>query len=984
MRRIDRKCLAVMLGLIPAALGAQPYFDAPWRSFESSETSATTGRYLVEVATGDLDGDGLDDVLAGQGVWTGGLRVFLNAGPAEGGPATFEDPVFYPIQNGAWGVVVVDLDGDLDLDVATSDTDINGSASRVAILLNDGTGALGAATYYPAGPQGPTGITAADLDHDGDPDLAVANWGLAGFGEHVSVLLNDGSAQFGTATSYLVPGAPFRIEAGDLNGDTHPDLVVAHDDDAAVSILFGTGSGSFSAPFTYFNIFNIVNTGSHAAVALLDSDGDLDLDIAFTSSFAYNQGTNDGELALLRNDGSGAFTVDHYPYGLPYQNVAFDLAVADLNGDPYLDLVGGVFYEAGFISFLADGAGGYVALPEVASADDVIAIAAPDLDGDGDSDVATVNRLYPLMSAHENPGNGSFPRLPLFGNTFVHFVLDVGDVDNDGDIDAVTSHSGAISSTVDVYLGGGDGTFTLSYETADSIYGFAKLRHLDQDGFLDLLFVSGPSSPPYDFFTALGNGDGTFGPVVRWPVGTCGNAHPAAFDLDEDGDLDVIVTEDRGCPGLPGSGHRLFIRKNNGDGTFQPPYTVPAAQFSRNVDAGDLDEDGHLDLAVVGRGSDAILFGNGDGSFQPPVPISLSYVSDNILVHDWDQDGHLDVAALASVSTGVSAIGVLWGDGAGGFDPQTSVLHPAVSSRLVISTGDIDGDGDDDILSDGVQDLLVFLNSGGRTLSDGGRYGLGRDSRAIVFTEANGDGIGDVLAIATTEQPSSLYDGVIVLPGAAQGPLGFLVLPTPIAQTICAGEEAQVLIDVPSVDGFSESVTLTIAGAPAGTTTAFSVNPVVPTGSSILTVSATGGATPGSYDLTVTGTSAPSGIVHDGASQLTVLAAAQSAPTLLAPVNGATGISLEPSLAWTPSAGATTYFVEVDDDPGFASPAFTASVSETATAASGLAFDVHYFWRVTAIGPCAEATSPVFGFTTALFLDGFESGDASAWSAVVP
>lgn len=757
--------LALALELSPAILAAQPYFDAPWRSFESSPTSAGTGRYLVEVASGDLNGDGLDDVVAGQGVYTGGIRVFLNAGQAEGGPATFAEPVFYPVEHGAWGVVAVDLDGDQDLDLATSDTDINATVSRVAILINDGSGVFGAATYYPAGPQGPTGIAAADLDHDGDADLAVANWGLAGFGNHVSVLLNDGAGHFGAPTSYQVPAAPFRVEIGDLDGDGHPDLVVAHDDDAAVSILFGTGSGSFGAPVTKFLVFNPVNTGSNAAVALLDADGDQDLDIAYTSSFAYNQSVNDGELALLRNDGSGVFTVEHFRYGLPYQNVALDLTVADLNGDPYPDLVGSLFYESGFLAFLGDGMGGYTAVYEIASSDDTIAIAAPDLDGDGDSDVATVNRLYPLLAVHENPGDGMFPRLAIYGNTFVHFVLDVGDVNNDGKIDVVTSHSGTISSSVDVYLGGGDGTFTLSYETANFIYGFAKLRHLDADGFLDLLFVSGPSSPPYDFFTARGNGDGTFGPVIRWPLGTCGDAHPAAFDIDEDGDLDVIVTEDRGCPGVPNSGQRLFIRKNNGDGTFQLPYTVLAAQFSRNVDAGDLDEDGHLDLAVVGQGTDAILFGNGDGTFQPPVSIPLAYVSDNILVHDWDQDGNLDVAALASVSTGVDAIGVLWGDGAGGFTPQSSVLHPSSPSRRVITSGDVDGDGDDDLFSDGVQDVLVFANGGGRTLTDGGRYGLGRDSRAIVFSEATSDGVGDILAIATTEQPSGLYDGVIVLPG---------------------------------------------------------------------------------------------------------------------------------------------------------------------------------------------------------------------------
>ncbi|MCA9730067.1 MAG: T9SS type A sorting domain-containing protein, partial [Candidatus Eisenbacteria bacterium] len=146
------------------------------------------------------------------------------------------------------------------------------------------------------------------------------------------------------------------------------------------------------------------------------------------------------------------------------------------------------------------------------------------------------------------------------------------------------------------------------------------------------------------------------------------------------------------------------------------------------------------------------------------------YVSDNILVRDWDQDGHLDVAALQAVNDGTSAIGLLWGNGDGTYAVQSSGLHAANDSRLVITSGDIDLDGDEDIFCDGVQDALVFLNEGGRQIVDAGRYGIGRDSRAIMYAEANGDGVGDLIAIVTTEQPSGLYGGISVLPGVRLDP----------------------------------------------------------------------------------------------------------------------------------------------------------------------------------------------------------------------
>jgi len=96
---------------------------------------------------------------------------------------------------------------------------------------------------------------------------------------------------------------------------------------------------------------------------------------------------------------------------------------------------------------------------------------------------------------------------------------------------------------------------------------------------------------------------------------------------------------------------------------------------------------------------------------------------------------------------------------------QYSGTHPTLDSRLVLATGDHDGDGDDEIFLDGEQDVLVFANAGARTFSDAGRYGLGRDGRAITYADATGDDVGDIIALATTEQPSALYGGLVVLPG---------------------------------------------------------------------------------------------------------------------------------------------------------------------------------------------------------------------------
>jgi len=192
----------------------------------------------------------------------------------------------------------------------------------------------------------------------------------------------------------------------------------------------------------------------------------------------------------------------------------------------------------------------------------------------------------------------------------------------------------------------------------------------------------------------------------------------------------------------------------------------------------------------------------------------------------------------------------------------------------------------------------------------------------------------------------------------------FLVLPSPAAQTVCAGTNALIDIDVPSFNGFTNNVTLSVSGQPGGTTTNFSVNPVTPPGSSVLTVGNTSGVSAGTYNLTITGTSGA--ITHDGNADLTFVTSAPSAPVLTSPPSGSTGVSTSPTLMWNAASGADDYLVEVDDNSNFSSPEYSATVAGTSTVATGLNANTLYFWRVTANNPCGQTVSAVFNFRTAL------------------
>jgi hypothetical protein len=193
----------------------------------------------------------------------------------------------------------------------------------------------------------------------------------------------------------------------------------------------------------------------------------------------------------------------------------------------------------------------------------------------------------------------------------------------------------------------------------------------------------------------------------------------------------------------------------------------------------------------------------------------------------------------------------------------------------------------------------------------------------------------------------------------------FLVIPSPVSQAICAGSDADVNISVPSFSGFTNPVTLSVSGNPGGTSTSFTVNPVTPPGSSVLTIGNTGSVATGSYPMTITGTSGA--ITHDGNSTLNVYSGNPGASTLVSPADGATGVPTQPTFSWTAVADATSYLIEVDDNSNFSSPEFSATVTGTSvTSSTTLTADRHYYWRVTANNPCGSTVSAVFQFDTAL------------------
>lgn len=184
----------------------------------------------TSITGGDFDRDGDVDLALGGSLSRRTIAILMNNG----------DGTFIEAQKLVldihWFVTSGDFDGDGDLDLAVA---FGIRPGQVLILLNDGKGRFERAGAFPSGKQ-PFHIATGDLDLDGDLDMAVANMGIRSSGADVAVLLNNGDATFEKLGNFPVRSAPRAVIAADLDGDGDLDLATANPGTDTVSVLLNS------------------------------------------------------------------------------------------------------------------------------------------------------------------------------------------------------------------------------------------------------------------------------------------------------------------------------------------------------------------------------------------------------------------------------------------------------------------------------------------------------------------------------------------------------------------------------------------------------------------------------------------------------------------------------------------------------------------------------------------------------------------------
>src|SRR5262245_30664858 len=293
--------------------------------------------------------------------------------------------------------------------------------------------------------QGDQANALGDVDGDGDLDAVTANPNSPN-----QLLINDGTGHFTPTEMTITPFRSVDIALGDVNGDDHLDVLFVTAGQGT-QLQINNGNGGFNSPIT------LVAGGAppSSAIALGDINGDGFLDAVIANSSPSTLAPNQ----VLLGDGHGNFTVAiPLPMITSTSNKSTDVALGDVNGDGHLDILFATDGQG--TQLLLNGAGLPSILPGGSPASRGIALG--DVDGDGDLDALVANFNAPnLPPAHNqlltNDGTGHFTSTDLPGDPQPSVDIVLGDVDGDGDLDALVANLNAPNQLL---INDGTGHFT--------------------------------------------------------------------------------------------------------------------------------------------------------------------------------------------------------------------------------------------------------------------------------------------------------------------------------------------------------------------------------------------------------------------------------------------------------------------------------------------------------------------------------------------
>ncbi|MBN2004934.1 MAG: VCBS repeat-containing protein [Anaerolineae bacterium] len=714
---------------------------------------------------------------------------------AGAGPGTFmlnaEYPAGYPND-----VVLADVnnDGLLDAVIASADDTVvvlknisNGSYYRGGLFTPHGA--------YPVG-ENPHSLAVGDVDGDGDVDILTTSASA----DAMYVLRNHVNGTFLPAAIYPTGGAALDVTLGDIDGDGDLDALVGNGNAPyRLAVFTNNGDGTFA---------DRVDTPAGMRpqfITLGDVDTDGDLDVFVNSSASSTV------LRLLTNDGHGTFTQE----SVDFLTESNGVIVGDVDGDGDLDVLASNDYLDALSVLLNNGNGTFMSQVDYPLGGSPGRVAVGDVDGDGDLDALVTDIYAEAVVVFSNAGNGVFAKSSqtLVGHALGAIAL--GDVDGDKDLDALVTN--ALEDALYVLNNAAEpdvrivvkdpapnqndapvnGVFRIDYNAeidATSVTHRTLALHGSQSGVLlgtysihngtvqlrlphslhpgELVRASvttgvrtdvglrTPAGAVWEFRAAAGSGSGYSGDRGQ-EIGADGDVRDLALgDVDGDGDVDMVTVR----ADQPGGDALGVVYFNNGDGTFsESPFPVGApGTIISKIRLGDMDGDGDLDIVTyagnVGEEGwrTMVYYNDGDGTFDV-VSYGIGYWHSStpacLEVGDVDGDGDWDVVLGCPDGGRVYA-----NAGTDGFPDRSVFAFAETDSMTDMALRDMDGDGDVDMVAgNNAGQSRVYFNDSRGYFANPVAFGDAAD-RVTTLDVGDLDGDGDLdVVTGQSHRPGKVY-----------------------------------------------------------------------------------------------------------------------------------------------------------------------------------------------------------------------------------
>jgi hypothetical protein len=590
-----------------------------------------TETWCKDVAVADYDGDGLMDVSARAVGTSRSVKIFFRQ-PGGG----WSRQVLSPVNAGTEGMWGDDVDGDGDPDLVMSGAWLEnpgGAAARTPAAWNE---------YLIGSAPGDFKAFVADLTRDGRREVLFSNSEGAGEVSYWSTSQPRGGVWSKTVVDPAA-AAVHTLWAADVDRDGDRDIVAASMDGDEL-VVYDNSDGQGGA--WEKQVIDAASANLHnAQIGDLGRDGDLDV---FGAGFTGQQ----PPATVWLNQLDPRASLDDWTYievSATHHQV-FGLAFADVDGDTRVDILSGRYWYRNPGGDLT-GAWSQTALPQL-EGEDADALLVTNVDGDLDLDVIAMSgvggKVYWL---ERNPGPPATWAVTLVGN--------VG-----------TSNHGISAQ---------------GYRAADLEHGGREEIIINAD-------------PCYYFRVPASPAAGNWPRVEVIPPGLTADEEIAVGDIDRDGWLDLVATNGD-------TGEVRWFENPGGGGTWTGHLlaTLPDIVFLDRLEVGDLDGDGRLDV-VVSEENGASAGAETWWLRQPPDPTSADWAAsliasqgstNSMRVADLDGDGDLDV--VTGEHKGSLAVVAWENDGSGSF-----AAHPVDTgheSHFGTRPFDLDRDGDLDLVS---------------------------------------------------------------------------------------------------------------------------------------------------------------------------------------------------------------------------------------------------------------------------------------------